>query len=65
MTADCSHGICLELAGDACHLDGTTTAGQALDRLDRRALLAHMTRESLDLGLYDIPAADYPAKETR
>lgn len=61
----CSHGICLPLAGDGCHLDGAETAGQVLDRLDRHALIADMTDLSVRLGLYDIPAADYPPKENR
>lgn len=59
--AGCSHGICLPLAGDGCHLaDNTTTARQVLDGLARRDLIARLTRDSLNLGLYDIPAADFP-----
>ena len=31
---------------------------------ERRQLIARMTRDSINLGLYDIPAAEYPPKET-
>ncbi|MFI6228607.1 hypothetical protein ACIBCR_15000 [Micromonospora echinospora] len=64
--ASCSHGICLPLNGDGCHLaDPTLTAEQVIERLGwpRHDLIAHMTRDSLDLGLYDTPASDYPPQD--
>lgn len=44
--------------------DGSRWQGPPLDaHPDRRELVASMTRDSIDLGLYDTPASDYPPQE--
>lgn len=45
----CSHAICLPTQGGRCIADTVTTV---------RELLARLTRDSLDLGLYSTPAPD-------